>query len=68
MAKDKPTPCTCGREPVTAKVKGGGWVLTCPAGLICKHHPTSGRWPREDHATAAWNTAIRVLKNKEAKK
>lgn len=68
--KEHPVPerCTCGRIPVAAKGKGCGWVVACPAGVTCPDSPTSGRWPTLDQAVEQWNTVIRALAHKEAKK
>ena len=68
--KEHPTPerCLCGRIPVAAKGKGTGWVVACPASLTCQHAPTSGRWPTLDKAVEEWNSAIRSLLYKEAKR
>lgn len=66
--KETPTPerCTCGRIPVAAKVKGGGWIVACPAGPDCKNGRTSGKWPTLGQAVEKWNTAVREQHYKEA--
>ena len=60
--------CICGRLPVASKVRGGGWVLTCPAWVTCDNAPTGGCYPTLPEAVEEWNYTIRRLRKKEAKK
>lgn len=54
-----PVPCTCGRQPVTVKVRGMGWMTVCPGVRDCDNCDSS-RWQRTElDAIESWNCLIR---------
>ena len=57
-------PCTCGRTPVKAKIKRGGWMAACPASVTCKHAPWTGPWSTEREAVEHWNATVADLPKK----